>query len=315
MGHYTFNICNDSEVWNAFAAKSPQGTIYCNTHFIEALNVRPDLYFVSKGKEIVAGVIILRNPADDSVLKAPYHFTPYQGILFRDFGKLSVQKRTHYEFSITSFIIDELINIYHKFSLSLSPFINDIRPFQWHNYNHRDKPKFNIDIRYTSILCPVDAESFLMQIRPVRRQEYYKNKAVVIKESEDIELLNSLHRRTFERQRIDRSKEEEVLLKRIAENAIKHDFGKIFIAYLENIPISATLIMYDSLHAYYQFGANDPDYRNLNASTKLLIDNILFMKKTRNINSFDFVGVNSPNRGDYKLSFNGQLFKYIIVRI
>jgi lipid II:glycine glycyltransferase (peptidoglycan interpeptide bridge formation enzyme) len=65
----------------------------------------------------------------------------------------------------------------------------------------------------------------------------------------------------------------------------------------------------DSKCAYYLFGANDPELREANASSKLLIDNIVIFAD-QGLEKFDFVGVNSPQRGDFKLSFNAELIPY-----
>ena len=65
----------------------------------------------------------------------------------------------------------------------------------------------------------------------------------------------------------------------------------------------------DEKCAYYLFGANDPDLRDAHASAKLFIDNIAAFA-ARGLERFDFVGVNSPQRGDFKLSFNPELIPY-----
>jgi lipid II:glycine glycyltransferase (peptidoglycan interpeptide bridge formation enzyme) len=57
------------------------------------------------------------------------------------------------------------------------------------------------------------------------------------------------------------------------------------------------------------FGANDPAMREANASSKLLLDNIA-LSAQKGLQIFDFVGVNSPQRGDFKLSFNAELVPY-----
>ena len=65
---------------------------------------------------------------------------------------------------------------------------------------------------------------------------------------------------------------------------------------------------------YYQFGANDPDYRSSGASAHLMFETICMLAK-RGIELIDFVGVNSPSRGDYKLSFNPTLKPYYVVSL
>ena len=49
--------------------------------------------------------------------------------------------------------------------------------------------------------------------------------------------------------------------------------------------------------------------RESKASSKLLLDNMA-LSAHQGIKRFDFVGVNSPQRGDFKLSFNAELVPY-----
>jgi lipid II:glycine glycyltransferase (peptidoglycan interpeptide bridge formation enzyme) len=65
----------------------------------------------------------------------------------------------------------------------------------------------------------------------------------------------------------------------------------------------------DARCSYYLFGANDPAMRETNASSKLLLDNIA-LSAHKGLKIFDFVGVNSPLRGDFKMSFNAELVPY-----
>jgi lipid II:glycine glycyltransferase (peptidoglycan interpeptide bridge formation enzyme) len=65
----------------------------------------------------------------------------------------------------------------------------------------------------------------------------------------------------------------------------------------------------DARCSYYLYGANDPAMRETNASSKFLFDNIA-LSAHKGLQIFDFVGVNSPQRGDFKLSFNAELVPY-----
>ena len=73
--------------------------------------------------------------------------------------------------------------------------------------------------------------------------------------------------------------------------------------------ISAVLILFDKETAYYLIAGNDPEYRNTGAGTALLLESILEAKR-RDLKSFDFIGVNSPQRGEFKLGFGGELRPY-----
>jgi len=61
--------------------------------------------------------------------------------------------------------------------------------------------------------------------------------------------------------------------------------------------------------AYYLIGANNPTMRNTGASTYLFSESFKELKEF-GIDFIDFVGVNSPNRGDYKTSFGAELYTY-----
>jgi lipid II:glycine glycyltransferase (peptidoglycan interpeptide bridge formation enzyme) len=61
------------------------------------------------------------------------------------------------------------------------------------------------------------------------------------------------------------------------------------------------------------FGATKPEMRHSGAATKLMFENI-YRAKESGIQELDFVGVNSPQRGDFKLSFNAELKLYFDVR-
>ena len=67
--------------------------------------------------------------------------------------------------------------------------------------------------------------------------------------------------------------------------------------------VSSVVILSDPYSDYYLFGATDPMYRSFGVNTLLLLeaikDSFLAGKKC-----FDMIGINSPNRGDFKTSFN-----------
>jgi lipid II:glycine glycyltransferase (peptidoglycan interpeptide bridge formation enzyme) len=86
------------------------------------------------------------------------------------------------------------------------------------------------------------------------------------------------------------------------------------VAYLGDIPVSAVLFIYDDRTAYYLFGANDPEYRNTSAGTFLLMQ-LIKDAFANGLDEVDFVGVNSPNRGDYKISFNADLEPYFVTSL
>jgi len=310
VSSYVFSRCTDVAAWDALVDESPQGHVFSKAAFLQSLGVPYTCYLVTTPQgEVLAGAAILKD--GDCMARAPFAFTPHQGILFASLvAKQSAQKRLTTEFRITEFMIEALLGAYKNFSMSLSPSFNDLRPFLWHNYDLEGAPKFEIKHRYTGCVNLKDLvlTDFLATVRTVRRQEYKKSQ-VLIQKTDDLPLFLSLYKQTFERQGLVIDPSALNLVKNICSKSIFQSSGYLSAAYAGDRVASMAFFISDSNCAYYLFGANDPNMRDANASSKLLLDNIE-LSAQKGLRRFDFVGVNSPQRGDFKLSFNAELVPY-----
>ena len=98
-------------------------------------------------------------------------------------------------------------------------------------------------------------------------------------------------------------------MKIITKNALKNNYGRLSICYYENVPASASFLLIDKKRSYHLFGANNPEYRQQRLYSKIITENIVFTKKL-GLKEFDFVGINSPQRGNFKISFNADILPY-----
>jgi len=130
----------------------------------------------------------------------------------------------------------------------------------------------------------------------------------------DTSTLDLLHEKTFLRQGITRPEEEIKLLHSITDSALCNNTGSLLCCKQDDIPLSAVLFLSDDRTAYYMFGATDPDYRNTGAGTYTLLSAIRHYYE-KGLKEIDFLGANSPQRGDYKTSFDADLKPYIIASI
>jgi lipid II:glycine glycyltransferase (peptidoglycan interpeptide bridge formation enzyme) len=74
-------------------------------------------------------------------------------------------------------------------------------------------------------------------------------------------------------------------------------------------PISGAYILSDKGTNIYLFGANDTNYRNSYGSTRIILDSLKeTFQQSKKI--FDFCGMNSPLRGEFKSSFNARITPY-----
>lgn len=307
---YVLSVCSDMSAWDALVNESPQGHVFSSRAFLDSLGANYTCYAVTSPQgEVLAGAAIMQ--CGNQMARAPFAFTPHQGILFaKCISSLGQQKRLTAEFRITTFFIESLLDVFTNFSMALSPFFGDLRPFQWHNFGKNELPQFEIRQRYTGHLSLIDFDikTYLSSVRNVRRQEYRKTRAV-IEPSHDLKSFLRLYQQTFDRQGIVIDNQTLSLVESICSKALESGYGHLSCAQVDGQVASMAFFVTDSRCAYYLFGANDPDLRDAHASSKLLIDNISTFA-ANGLEKFDFVGVNSAQRGDFKLSFNAELIPY-----
>ena len=297
--------------WDDLVNNSNQYNLFNTSYFLKLTNSK-NCYLIKYKNQIIAGVNV-----NDENSKDGLNFF-YQGLILRkDFQKQKNHKFYKKYHELCNFLIDCLISKYEKFNLSFHYNLNDVRPFDWHEFNTQKK-RFKIDIRYTGILDLnkySDFSHFLNDIRPVRRQEEKKIvEEFSIVEEKDVRNLDVLHNKTFLRQNKKRSKDEIKIVNNIIPELIQNNYGRLITIKLKNnsLPVASSFFLYDKKDAYNLVLATDPNYRKFFFGTKILFNQIqeLFKKKFKKL---DFVGVNSPNRGDYKLSFNPDLKIYFKV--
>ncbi|MEW5744466.1 MAG: GNAT family N-acetyltransferase [Nitrospirota bacterium] len=294
--------------------RSPQGTVFLKTDFIKSLSIGYKMHVVYKGDKPVAGCVVLLDEKG-SAARSPYSFVPYQGFFFiADDNEEAVlnHKAIFNQFKITEYFIEYLLDTYGR--LSQTHFgLEDYRPFLWYNYHSPEKGLFMLNLSYTTVLDIqkyATLEEYLRSTSTLRRREHNKAQkgGVELRElkHDDLNVLFDLHIQTFKRQGLDVSSGEQLLVRSIASSALKKGYGRLTAAFMNGVPVSAILYLLDKKRGYYLIGANDPAFRDTSASTLLFVENI-WRCKIDGLKEVDFVGCNSPQRGDYKLSFNGRL--------
>lgn len=314
MSDWCVNFQEDKVIWDAFASTSPQRSIFVYSKLLDSLLVNYDLVTCYEKGKIVAGAVILYS-SNGKPIDGTFPFTQYQGVLLADSSSKAIHSQITHEFKVVEFFLQQLTDHYKTCCFSHSWRLRDLRPFQWHNYHEPDKGQFKNDLRYSGVLDLQKYKNFddyLSSVRSVRRQEFKKSsQSLKLHFSDDASLLDALHAKTFERQNLERSDQDSVLVKSICKHALAGGFGKMSVALLGDVPVSAVLFIYDDRTAYYLFGANDPLYRNTSAGAYLLMRMIKDAHEG-GLEEIDFVGVNSPNRGDFKISFNAEVKPYFV---
>jgi hypothetical protein len=302
------------EVWDSFVDNSPQGTVYCRSTYLDTLELEYDLLMVVEDDVPQLGVIVLKD--NGQVVSSSGFFIQYHGFLMKN-GALDMpgHRLSTWLLKVSEFMIDALSKRYDKISLCLHPSWYDMRPLLWFNYHAHEKGRFKLDPRYTGLLRLNQFKSFdeyCMSVRKVRRYEYKQaiKQNLVAYESDDIDMLNRLHLMTFNRQGLGRSELITGLIKKITTSALKNNYGRLLVCKdADQNVLSANLFLFDKNCAYYHMGGNDPQHRDTFSGTFLVFEQLKYFFE-KNIPLVDFNGVNSPNRGDYKMSFNLTLACY-----
>jgi len=316
ISNNSIQSCTNKNIWDRFVSVSPQGNIFCQSNFLDSFQKEYELITINNNEDgILLGAIVVKGD-DGHPTMSP---SMYQGVLFSEsITALATHKKINLSLKLLDFLLSGIWNKYQQVSWSLHTSLNDLRSFQWHNYHEPEKGQFQIDLNYTGILDLENIQDFdqiLMNARSVRRQEYRKciREEFIIEESRDISILDKLHEKTFTRQGLKRSKGEKFMATTLAEESLSKGFGKLFICRDKTgMPASASLFLFDDKTGYYLIGANDPNFRKYGTGTYVLFEQIKNCLE-QGLSQVDFIGINSPMRGDFKTSFNAIPTPYFTV--
>jgi hypothetical protein len=270
---------------------------------------------VHQGASPAVGAVLLKK--NGRVLGAPYPYTMYQGVLMsRELVKLPPHSRYSKLLRAMEVLLGELEQRYDSISFCLHHSLEDLRAFSWFHYSEPQKGQFRIDLRYTGLLDAdrlKDWDGFVASLRRLRQREYRKacSSGLTVGISRDVGTLQRLNDLTFARQGLTPSEDVRDLLRNITQAALEHGFGELLECREPGGKVTAaTLFLYDQACAYSLFGATDPEDRDTGSYTYLILENLRRCRER--VARVDFVGINSPNRGDYKLSFNFEPRPYYV---
>lgn len=311
MSEFTLERCSDYVHWDEFVLNSEQSNIFCTSKFFRVLPARHQLFWLSENGKPRLGVIIheaLKNGA-------PYSFV-YNGIVWDpSVTKMPIHRRVRKQLELTEELFERLTKITNGIRLSLHHSIKDIRGLQWFNYHEPQLGRFETQIAYTALLdlAQIQAPDDLLKgFRQVRRQEYHRTHGMSfsVKESSDPGELFRLHTKAFERQGLKLPQEEELFSGVLAKQALENGFGRLVYCLSSSGDVAAAcLFLNDKKCGYYLVGATNSEFRQQAPGTLALTNQLLWCLD-QGIEQVDFVGVNSPNRGDYKTSFGAEVVPY-----
>lgn len=308
--------------WDSFVAASPDATVFMSSCYLKHTGCRLGLYSCYNSNELRAVIALVESPDGTSVVLDD--LVVYSGICFgpTTSGQNRAQQMSE-RHELTSFIVKALSKKYRTIEFALAPSITDIRPFLWHNYGEVSN-RFTVDVRYTSYLNIEDfakADDFnnisaYKNATGARRQQirYSRRDGVTTEEFHDVELFLEFYRKTMERQDININSDFLYRMAYLIRALLNNGSACMFMSRTnDGVAGSVAVYAHDTYRGYYLFGASDPDLRKTPTGTAVLWDAFYSLAK-QGVKEIDLEGVNSPQRGWFKLSFGGSLIPYFQVR-
>jgi hypothetical protein len=321
---FTWTEAAEAAPWDEVVAASPQGTLFSEMVYLDAVGRRCDRRYVMKGQKIRAAVCLV--PTADGTGCELDDLVIYGGVMFPPDPERSSVKRRHEEFQLTEFVIEQLDRQYGSIEIGLAPQFQDLRPFLWHRYHDTDaRVKYSLDLRYTSyvdlsgLLAADDPEqtACFASMETVRRYSVReaRKKGGSVRQGSDgarfIEFYKSLMAQQGEPQSDHK-------LERIAYligSLLRAGRAAVYEVLDRNgAVLYVTIYAWDAKRAYYLFGAGHPEANEPWQGTIAHWEAFKDAARRLRLTEVDLEGVNSPRRGWFKLGFGGDLRPYYHVR-
>jgi hypothetical protein len=318
MSEYHLKKVQLNEKWDNFVEYSENGTLFSSSKYLLGLSINTAQYFCYRNNELRAALLVVEDQQRENLVLND--FVIYSGIMMgRPTNNQNRSQMNSEKYRIAEFIANKLPDLYKSIELALHPSWIDIRPFLWVNY-HNEGPKFDVNLRYTSYLdisciyqeSKLENNDVFLNTSKSRRQEirYAAKDGLVTEVFKEEKKFVALYQETFKRQGLSVENEKVLNMEKLLGSLQSNKVLKMYAAKTRAGEIaSLACFANDSKRAYYLFGANNPEYRDAHAGTAVLWDAFINLNKD-GVNEVDLEGVNSPNRGWFKMSFGGDLIPY-----
>lgn len=318
MDKYKLNIVTDFEEWNDFVDRSPQGTLFSYSYYLNLATANWVAYWVKKGEQIKAGLILVLNKDGSAVISDD--LVIHNGLMFEEHFEQNKAKARNIDFEITTFIAEWLDDNFNSIDLTLSPQFLDVRPFLWYNFHLPDCKKYHLDLRYTSYVdisslsCVDDKDRspLFNNFDTLRRRNIREARkdGSTYELTNNIDLFINYYRTLLDGQGNVQNSEKLARMKRLM-NGLINDYNALMVTSLDpkGMPMYITLYGLDAKRAYYLFGAPNPASSNRYKGTISFFEGFSLLSDA-GVLEVDLEGINSPNRGKFKLGFSGSISPY-----
>ncbi len=315
--HFSLTEVDNDQDWDTLICSSEEGTIFCESHYLHAVEGDFKRYYVVKGQERRAAIVVMIDSEGKAALN---DHVIYHGLMYaKGATNRTHAKRCSDRFQIAEYVAGVLPERHPEAVLALPPQITDMRPFLWHNYGVDTDQKWQLDHRFTSYLDIRGCGETDLEQNPLfdqlgtntrRKLRAARRDNVHAERIDDSELLIDLFQRTMIKNGAPASPRRLVAMRSLMAHLSQVNQGALYgVADPGGEIISAIYFCWDNKRAYHLFAGNHETKRGSYAGTVAMWD--AFRDMNRNgLDQVDLEGVNSPLRGRFKLSFGGELVPY-----
>jgi hypothetical protein len=311
--------------WDGRVRSSPQGSLFSERFYLAATGRPHALYWVRQGTgtEIKAGVAVMLS--DDGRHCELDDLVIYGGILFALDPQRQKVKLRHDEFQITEFVAEFLAANYLSSEFQLAPSFADIRPFLWYRYGEPAHQRYAIDVRYTSCVdisslrqfigCEEESPCFaaMETVRRYSVREARKKGGQVVR-ADSAAVLVDFYRELMQRQDVPQGERKLAGMRSVINALLQRERGAIYhVLNAAGIVVYAVAYGWDSRRGYYLFGAGHPRVSESWQGTLVHWEAFKDLAQHIGLDEVDLEGVNSPQRGWFKLGLGGDLRPYFKV--
>ncbi len=307
--------------WDALVQRSPQGTLFAGSAFLQAVGCPHQRWAVVQGQAVKAALLLPTSAdgravvADDLVIHA--------GPMFVLDAQRQAVKRRHDEFEICAFVAAALAQRFTRIELPLAPQLSDMRPFLWHAYHGGKAQQYRLDLRYTSYvdiaglsrLAPeaAEASACFESMETVRRYSVReaRRKGGSVQVVRDGEALIGFYRALMQAQGEPAPEPKLAAMQRVMAALVARGQGAMFQVHdADGSLLYCVFYGWDRHRAYYLYGAGHPERSTPWQGTLAHWHAFGHLAREHGVTEVDLEGVNSPQRGWFKLGFGGSLQPY-----
>ena len=297
-------------IYSKFIRFSPQRNIFCTNEILKFFFEDLDLFIVSKSDEIKSFIYLLKD-LNGTITSDPFI---YSGIINHPKLFMKNARYNNEVFKINELIIKEIFSKYKNLNINLPIKFIDVRPFLWFNYGKKNVKRFQVIPRFTSIINieSKNIETIFNEIDDVKRRDInkaLKDENYKVSSEINLNLMKIFYQDTMKK---NDGTFDEIALNKIFEFInLEAKLNRVIqiTIYFNEDPLYSVILLHDDITSCYLYGAGNVNIKNRYAGS-LALWHAIKHSSNKKLKYIDLEGINSPFRGEYKLSFGGNIESY-----